>query len=105
MSTENEVLTTKVSYNKRDLIIYALGIGAHELKYVHEGDSEFQLLPTFPFVLPFKGTSSDVVTFPSEAMMDTNVLPPIDGTRVVLDGERHLTIYKPLPIDGGTFLL
>ena len=33
-----------VSYNQRDLIIYSLGIGSNDLKYVYENDGT---LPNF----------------------------------------------------------
>lgn len=65
-----------VSYNSRDLLIYALGIGcgcgstdgeAHdETRYLYEGHPDFCAFPTYPLVLPYKGTSSDVVRFPGE---------------------------------------
>lgn len=77
---------------ERDLIVYALGVGASELKFVHENDEQFAALPTFPFVLPFKGTEHDVVGFPSEAMMEGSVVPPVPGTKFLLDGERFLEV-------------
>lgn len=65
-----------VSYTRRDLIIYALGIGAETRKFVHENDVAFGAFPTYPLVLPYKGTSSDVVPFPGE----------VDCVGVVVDG-------------------
>lgn len=55
-----------VSYTRRDLIIYALGIGAEARRFVDENDVAFGAFPTYPLVLPYKGTSSDVVPFPGE---------------------------------------
>ncbi|CAN0369582.1 unnamed protein product, partial [Hapterophycus canaliculatus] len=55
-----------VSYTSRDLLVYALGIGATELRYLHEDHQGFRAFPTYPLVLPYKGTSSDVVPFPGE---------------------------------------
>lgn len=55
-----------VSYTSRDLLLYALGIGATELRYLHEDYPHFCAFPTYPLVLPYKGTSSDVVHFPGE---------------------------------------
>lgn len=55
-----------VSYTRRDLLLYALGIGATELRYIHEANPGFCAFPTYPLVLPYKGTSSDVVPFPGE---------------------------------------
>ncbi|CAN0345134.1 unnamed protein product, partial [Ectocarpus fasciculatus] len=55
-----------VSYTRRDLIIYALGIGAEARRFVHEDYVGFGAFPTYPLVLPYKGASSDVVPFPGE---------------------------------------
>lgn len=86
-----------VSYTRRDLILYSLGIGATEPQFVYENDSGFAAFPTFPMVLGFKGKEQDVVSFPSPAMMESMVAPPLPGTRFALDGERCLEILKPLP--------
>jgi len=51
-------------------------------------------------VLPFKGTESDVLSFPSPAMMKSMNTPPLPGTKVALDGERYLEILHPLPLEG-----
>ena len=89
--------TISVSYNKKDLILYALGIGCSELNWVYENDAGFAAFPTYPIVLSFKGTDQDVLTFPSAAMMESMVTPPLPGTRVGLDGERFLEVVNPLP--------
>ena len=94
-----------VSYTKRDLILYALGIGASALRFVYENDGDFAAFPTFPIVLPFTGTADDVVSFPSEAMMDGSVMPPLPGTKFLLDGERYLEVLRPLPPDGARMQL
>jgi len=92
--------STKVSYNVRDLILYAVGIGCNELKFVYENDAEFSPFPTYPIVLGFKGTANSIVGFPSEAMIQTSHLPPLPGIRVLLDGERYLEVINPLPQEG-----
>eukprot|EP00211_Chloroparvula_japonica_P017725 CAMPEP_0119135034 /NCGR_PEP_ID=MMETSP1310-20130426/18511_1 /TAXON_ID=464262 /ORGANISM="Genus nov. species nov., Strain RCC2339" /LENGTH=300 /DNA_ID=CAMNT_0007125885 /DNA_START=62 /DNA_END=964 /DNA_ORIENTATION=+ len=97
--------TTKVSYNRRDLIVYATGIGCTELHFVYENDTDFAAFPTFPFVLPFKGTEQDVVSFPSETMMESNVSPGLPGSKFVLDGERFIEILHPLPTEPAEFNL
>ena len=40
--------TQKASYTKRDLLLYALGIGATDLKFAYENDSDFAAFPTYP---------------------------------------------------------
>lgn len=56
-----------VSYTSRDLLIYALGVGStSDMRYLYEGAPGFAAFPTFPLVLPYKGTSSDIVPFPGE---------------------------------------
>jgi len=95
---------TTVSYNRKDLILYAVGIGCSELPFVYEHAAGFAAFPTFPIILPFKGTATDVISFPSPAMMDTMNTPPLPGTKVVLDGERYLEVLNPLPLEG-TFQL
>jgi acyl dehydratase len=97
--------STKVSYNTRDLLLYAIGIGSGDLKFIYEHDSEFDAFPTYPIVLGFKGTSQNVVGFPSEAMIATSQLPPLKGTKVVLDGERYLEVVNPLPKNGAELTL
>jgi len=97
--------STKVSYNPRDLIIYAIGIGSEDLRFVYENDSDFAPFPTYPIVLSFKGTSSSILSFPSEAMIKTSILPPLKGIRVVLDGERYLEVINPLPKEGAELTL
>lgn len=69
-----------VSYNKRDLLLYALGIGCNEPRFVYENDSNFAPFPTYPAVLSFKEMEQDVVTFPPQYMQDLDL--KLDGTRV-----------------------
>lgn len=94
-----------VSYNTRDLLTYAVGIGCSELRYVYEHDEDFQAFPTYPIVLGFKGTDQDVVDFPSEAMQEAGNLPPLSGIRTVLDGERYIEKVTPLDVDGAELRL
>lgn len=72
----------RMSYNSRDLLIYALGIGctvgstdsdckdgqllSSEMRFLYEGHPDFSAFPTYPLVLPSKGESSDVVVFPGD---------------------------------------
>eukprot|EP01083_Nonionella_stella_P313580 1126312_1 len=93
-----------VKFNRRDLVLYAVGIGSTDLRFVYENHKEFEAFPTYPSVLAFKGNDDDVVSFPSRIMIK------LGGARIrpkgpVLDGERFLEILKPLPKKGGKFLL
>eukprot|EP00472_Partenskyella_glossopodia_P009107 CAMPEP_0197531692 /NCGR_PEP_ID=MMETSP1318-20131121/36637_1 /TAXON_ID=552666 /ORGANISM="Partenskyella glossopodia, Strain RCC365" /LENGTH=314 /DNA_ID=CAMNT_0043087993 /DNA_START=63 /DNA_END=1007 /DNA_ORIENTATION=- len=96
-SEEGKAKTVPVGYNRRDLVVYALGIGSSDLRFTYEKDPKFAAFPTYPFVLGFKGTSLDVVGFPSKAMRQANV-SPVRGP--VLDGERNIEIIRPLPAEG-----
>lgn len=49
------------SYNRRDLLTYALGIGCSDLHYVYEGHSDFAAFPTYPVVLGFKAPTSSPI--------------------------------------------
>jgi len=53
-------------YSSRDLILYALGVGCHDLKYIYERDKNFRAFPTFPLALSF--TASGV----TPAVLDAN---------------------------------
>jgi peroxisomal enoyl-CoA hydratase 2 len=66
----------------------------------------FQVFPTLPIVLGFRGTSFDVVDFYKSSGGPKLEIPGVklDLTKV-LDGERELTLLKPLPKEGGTFIL
>ncbi|KIW95434.1 uncharacterized protein Z519_04018 [Cladophialophora bantiana CBS 173.52] len=90
------------AWNERDLILFAASIGcrAEELRYLYEKHPTFCAFPTYPVILQFKGAANSVVDYYS------NILKPppipgkierlIDPTRV-LDGERHIEIFKTLP--------
>ena len=48
-----------VSWNRRDLLLYSVGIGAgaEDLDYVYEFAHDFRAFPTYPVVLGLKGMS------------------------------------------------
>ncbi|KAJ9470923.1 Peroxisomal multifunctional enzyme type 2 [Diplonema papillatum] len=97
-------VTQSVAYNRRDLLLYALGIGIGDLRYVHEKNRYFAAFPTYPIVLSFKGDAEDVVSFPSPAMKKGN-FPLLPGEKVGLDGERSMEFYRPIPAGGAKLLM
>lgn len=87
----------KMTYNERDVSLYALGIGApadpldqKELQFVYERSGEgFKVLPTF------------AVLYPS-AVIDELLTGELPGLRynpmMLLHGEQYLEVYGELPI-------
>ncbi|KAL7284837.1 hypothetical protein ACG7TL_002150 [Trametes sanguinea] len=93
-----------VSWNQRDLLLYAVGIGAKkdDFALINELDKSWAPFPTYPVVLPFKGTSQDVVNF-RELMTGGKRapgLPKFDPNRGV-HGSQSIEILKPLPAVSG----
>ncbi|PKY43305.1 Thioesterase/thiol ester dehydrase-isomerase [Rhizophagus irregularis] len=93
----------KVSFNKRDLILYALSIGVKEdeFKYLYELDKNFTPFPTYPVVLFLKGDSPDVNLFAETINISgpTPGLPDMDPNRIV-HGEQKIAILNQLPTSG-----
>jgi acyl dehydratase len=79
-------------YNRRDCILYSLGIGCNDLRFIYENHPDFQVFPTILFALTLKGDSSDTQPFPPPFMKFEEV--PIAGP--VLDAERYVELYRPL---------
>ncbi|KAI0943066.1 hypothetical protein AcV7_002310 [Taiwanofungus camphoratus] len=90
----------EVSWNKRDLLIYAAGIGSKkdDFSLVNELDKSWAPFPTYPVVLGFKGVSQDVVDFRQLMSGGKEIpgLPKLDPNRVV-HGTQTIEILKPLP--------
>lgn len=78
-------------YQNRDVILYALGVGAgagdDELKFVYEND--LQVLPTFGVIPPFP-TLTGIIGLEG---VDINLA-------MLLHGEQYLELYKPIPGEG-----
>ncbi len=74
------------TYNERDLIIYALGIGftRESLEYVYEGAKDFKAFPTYGVILPSNAGA--------EAFLSTKA-----NFAMVVHGEQALQIHSPLP--------
>ncbi|KAI0260060.1 peroxisomal dehydratase [Gloeopeniophorella convolvens] len=99
-----EYASDPVSWNKRDLLTYAIGIGAkaNEPQFVNESDPEFAAFPIYPVVLFLKGNDEDVVNFAQRAKMSNSIkgLPNFDPNRVV-HASQTIEIFKPLPLVSG----
>lgn len=74
------------TYQERDLIIYALGIGfsREDLEYVYEGSKEFKAFPTYGVILPSNAGG--------EAFLSTKA-----NFAMVVHGEQALEIHNSLP--------
>ncbi|KAJ3819706.1 peroxisomal dehydratase [Lentinula raphanica] len=92
-----------VSWLKRDLILYALGVGAKrtedDMPFVY--DPNFAALPTYPVVLTFKGDSQELNLF-ADRMKGNDIpgLPRVDPNRIV-HGSQSIEVLKPLPLTSG----
>lgn len=77
--------------DSKQIILYNLGIGATEkqLKWVYEGDSDFEAIPTFG-VIPMFGLS---MSFPLDWLPNFNPAK-------LLHGEQFLAIKAPIPTSG-----
>jgi len=77
------------TYNERDLIIYALGIGftKDDLEYVYEGNKHFKAFPTFGTLIPHK--------FHSEVVSSTRV-----NFAMSVHGEQTFVTHNAFPRSG-----
>ncbi|GAA6046733.1 hypothetical protein JCM3770_003140 [Rhodotorula araucariae] len=93
-----------VAWNTRDLLLYAVGIGAKvdELAFTYEDDPKFHPFPTYPLVLGLKGDKSSTVNFAQakDRSGPNPGLPPLDPKRVV-HAEQSIEILGELPQDSG----
>ncbi|PWZ00515.1 hypothetical protein BCV70DRAFT_199790 [Testicularia cyperi] len=93
-----------VSWNRRDLLTYAAGIGAgaEDLDYVYELMPGFRAFPTYPVVLGLKGTSQDTTLFREmvSSRSSTPGFPALDPNTIV-HGEQSIVIHEPIPIVSG----
>ncbi|KAG8752052.1 hypothetical protein FRC14_007401 [Serendipita sp. 396] len=93
----------KTKWNRRDLLLYAVGIGAtaKDLNIAYELDPGFTPFPTFPVVLNFRGDSQDVIDF-NKSFKSAPIpgLPPLNPSRVV-HATMSTEILRPIPADSG----
>ncbi|MYD11452.1 MAG: 3-alpha,7-alpha,12-alpha-trihydroxy-5-beta-cholest-24-enoyl-CoA hydratase [Chloroflexi bacterium] len=90
-----ELLRATYSYAEREAILYALGVGApaywlapDELKFVHELQPDFQVLPTFAVIF-----AKDL----HELVLTGNIAGIKFNPMQLVHGEQELRLAKPLP--------
>ncbi|KAI8999919.1 HotDog domain-containing protein [Hyaloraphidium curvatum] len=80
--------TSAIAWNRRDTILYNIGIGCSELNY-----------SPFPINIQFKGTSVDVTDFVELVKQSAVVIPGIkQNFRGQLAGDLTLEFLAPLPV-------
>jgi peroxisomal enoyl-CoA hydratase 2 len=77
-----------ISYDQRDVLLYAVGIGIEDLRFVFEGHADFAVFPTFPIRWGSAG-----------APIDESLIPRSPGP-LNIDAERYLEMVRPLPTEG-----
>ncbi|MCP4754574.1 MAG: hypothetical protein GY866_27135 [Proteobacteria bacterium] len=77
-----------IKYDKRDVLLYAVGVGIRDLGFIFEGHPNFGVFPTFPIRWGGAG-----------APIDRKAIPPSPGP-LTIDAERYLEVVKPLPTEG-----
>ena len=77
-----------ISYDQRDVLLYAVGIGVRDLRFGFEGHDQFAVFPTFPIRWGGAG-----------APIDESLVPRSPGP-LNIDAERYLEQVKPLPVSG-----
>lgn len=77
-----------ITYTERDVLLYAVGIGCTDLRFIYEKHPAFAVFPTFPIRWGGAG-----------AMRDDKALPPSPGP-LTIDAERLIEVLAPLPLAG-----
>jgi peroxisomal enoyl-CoA hydratase 2 len=77
-----------ISYTQRDVLLYAVGIGCSDLRFVYEGHPRHAVFPSFSIRWGGAGLT-----------LDPAALPPSPGP-LTIDAERHLEQLAPLPLHG-----
>jgi acyl dehydratase len=76
---------TTFDYDERDVMLYAVGVGASELEFVYERG--LKVLPTFAVVPAFP------------AMMGLTAAVEVNPV-MILHGEQRIKLHKPIPAKG-----
>lgn len=73
-------------YTDRDVMLYALGVGAKELEFIYEGDLKvlptFAVIPTFPAMGGLFGIADNI------------------NPAMILHGEQSITLHRLIPVAG-----
>lgn len=77
-----------ITYTPRDVLLYAVGIGCGDLRFVYEGHPQFAVFPTFAIRWGGAGL-----------LLDATALPPSPGP-LTIDAERCIELLAPLPLAG-----
>jgi acyl dehydratase len=77
-----------IAYEQRDVLLYAVGIGSADLRFVYEGHPQFAVFPTFAIRWGGAGLA-----------LDATALPPSPGP-MTIDAERCIEQLAPLPLSG-----
>lgn len=78
----------RIGYDQRDVLLYAVGIGSRDLRFVYERHPAFAVFPTF--AIRWGGAGAPI---------DTNLVPNSPGP-LNIDAERYLELLQPLPVAG-----
>ncbi len=76
------------TYDQRDVLLYAVGIGITDLRFVYERHPQFAVFPTFPIRWGSAGVP-----------VDPALIPPSPGP-LNIDAERFIERLAPLPLSG-----
>ncbi|MBI1383515.1 MAG: hypothetical protein GC150_01195 [Rhizobiales bacterium] len=82
----------EITYDQRDVLLYAVGIGSIALRFIHERHPQFAVFPTFPIRWGGRGLRLDPAHVPPS-------IGPLD-----LDAERHITFLAPMPAAGSVLV-
>lgn len=77
-----------ITYDTRDVLLYAVGIGIEDLRFTFEGSPQFAVFPTFPIRWGGAGVP-----------IDRALIPQSPGP-LTIDAERTLEQLRPLPLKG-----